>query len=119
MTFEGGFLFRPSCVGGVRVSLAVKAQKRGRYFPVKTIQSQANVMFASLVKTRFMQGSILSDQKTYGSTQTSRRYHWGDGHHPNRFKPAQTSIQNKPVCCFVRTKICILNIKAVETAAKA
>lgn len=61
MTFEGGFLFRPFCVRGVRVSLAVKAQKRGRYFPVKTIQSQANVMFASLVKTRFMQGSILSE----------------------------------------------------------
>ena len=37
----------------------------------------------------------------------------------NRFKPAQTSIQNKPVCCFVRTKICIQNIKTVETSAKA
>lgn len=61
MTFEGGFLFRPFCVGGVRVPLAVKAQKRGRYFSVKTVQSQANVMLASLVKTRFMQGSILSE----------------------------------------------------------
>ena len=61
MTFEGGFLFRRFCVGGVRVSLAVKAQKRGRYFSVKTVQSQANVMLASLVKTRFMQGSILSE----------------------------------------------------------
>lgn len=61
MTFEGGFLFRPFCVRGVRVSLAVQAQKRGRYFTVKTVQSQAKVMLASLVKTRFMQASILSE----------------------------------------------------------
>ena len=63
--------------------------------------------------------TVLLLQKTDGSTQTSRHYHWGDGHQPNRFKPAQTSIQNKPVCCFVRTKICIQNIKTVETSAKA
>ena len=28
-------------------------------------------------------------------------------------KPAHTSIQNKPVCCLVRTKICLQNIKNV------
>lgn len=54
-------MFRPFCVGGVWVSLAVQAQKRGRYFTVKTVQSQAKVMLASLVKTRFMQASILSE----------------------------------------------------------
>ena len=57
--------------------------------------------------------TVLLFQKTDGSTQTSRHYHWGDGHQPNRFKPAQTSIQTKSVCCFVRTKICIQNIKTV------
>ena len=37
--------------------------------------------------------SILLLQKTDGSTQTSRHYHLGDGHQPNRFKPAHTSIE--------------------------
>ena len=33
--------------------------------------------------------SILLFQKTDGSAQTSRHYHWVDGHQPNRFKPTQ------------------------------
>ena len=57
--------------------------------------------------------TVLLFQKTDGSTQTSRRYHWGDGYQPNRFKPAHKSIQNKPVCCFVKTKICIQNVQNV------
>ena len=57
--------------------------------------------------------TVLLFQKTDGSTQTSRHYNWGDEHQSNRFKRAQTSIQDKPVCCFVRTKICIQNIKTV------
>lgn len=54
-------MFPPFCVRGIRFSLAVQPQERVRYFTVNTVQSQANVMLASLVKTRVMQASVLSE----------------------------------------------------------
>ena len=43
--------------------------------------------------------SILLFQKTDGSAQTSRHYHWVDGHQPNRFKP--THIYLKQTCLLL------------------